>query len=174
MSARIEATRRLVASRDAGRTRKEPAAYRDVAEFESDLILIRDYLCGSGAIQACYATLDPFIASVRAHGFHGFMMDVRDHSDVHSAAVADIMAKARARSSGRERLRAANTGQAPAPKSFASQLTEETQRAIATFRAVETIQDEAGEAAASTYIVSMTRSPETCFACCSSRVRRDS
>jgi phosphoenolpyruvate carboxylase len=159
MSARIESTRRLVASRDAGRTRKEPAAYRDVAEFESDLILIRDYLCGSGAVQACYATLDPFIASVRAHGFHGFMMDVRDHSDVHSAAVADIMAKARARSSDGERLRAAILGKRPL-KIVASQLSEETQRAIATFRAVETIQDEAGEAAASTYIVSMTRSPE--------------
>src|SRR3954470_11975852 len=93
MSARIDATRRLVASRDAGRPRKEPAAYPDAAAFEADLVLIRKSLLRAGAEQACRTTVDPFYAAVRAHGFHGFMMDLRDHADVHSAAVAEILGK---------------------------------------------------------------------------------
>ena len=85
MSARIDATRRLVASRDAGRPRKEPAAYPDVGAFEEDLLLVRESLLRAGAEQACRTTLDPLYAAVRAHGFHGFMMDVRDHSEVHAS-----------------------------------------------------------------------------------------
>src|SRR5215210_2777916 len=44
MSGRIEATRRLVASRDAGRAQKETAAYPDLQTFQQDLLLVREYL----------------------------------------------------------------------------------------------------------------------------------
>ena len=159
MSARIESTRKLVASRDAGRVRKEPAAYPDVADFERDLMLIRDYLAGAGAVEVCRTTLDPFIASVRAHGFHGFMMDVRDHSDVHAAAVDDIMTTAGKGGSDSEKLRAVLLGGRSLGKGE-PQVSKETTQVIDTFRAIETIQDEAGESAACTYIVSMTRSPD--------------
>lgn len=159
MSARIETTRRLVASRDAGRERKERAAYVDVGAFERDLALVRDYLVGAGAIQACRTTLDPFIAGVRAHGFHGFMMDVRDHSDVHAAAVDEIVAKVAAGITDGNRLRKLLLGRRPQGKPK-SRLSEETREVIDTFRAIETIQDEAGEPAACTYIVSMTRSAD--------------
>jgi phosphoenolpyruvate carboxylase len=158
MAARIDATRRLVASRDAGRVRQEKAAYPDVGAFEGDLALVRDYLLGAGAIQACRTTLDPFIAGVRAHGFHGFMMDVRDHADVHAAAVSEIMSKDRTGSTDGNRLRAtllAKRGRKAEPV-----VSNETQQVIDTFRAIETIQDEAGEPAACTYIVSMTRSAD--------------
>jgi phosphoenolpyruvate carboxylase len=159
MSARIEATRRLVASRDAGRVRQERAAYPDVAAFEGDLMLVRDYLNGAGAIQACRTTLDPFIASVRAHGFHGFMMDVRDHADVHAAAVAEIVSKGRTGVTDGNRLRAVLLGR-PHDRKAEPPVSEETRQVIDTFRAIETIQDEAGEPAACTYIVSMTRSAD--------------
>src|ERR1700674_1486072 len=154
MSARIEATRRLVASRDAGRVREERAAYPDVVAFERDLTLVRDYLIGAGAIQACRTNLDPFIAGVRAHGFHGFMMDVRDHADVHAAAVAEIASKGRTGAADGDRIRAVLLGR-PQKRKAASALSKETQQVIDTFRAIETIQDEAGEPAACTYIVSM-------------------
>ena len=158
MSARIEATRRLVASRDAGRVRKEPAAYRDVSVFERDLTLVRDYLNGAGAIQACRTSLDPFIAGVRAHGFHGFMMDVRDHADVHAAAVEEILSTGEALAADGNRLRTVLLGKFRRRKGALG--SPETQQVIDTFRAIETIQAEAGEAAACTYIVSMTRSPD--------------
>jgi phosphoenolpyruvate carboxylase len=159
MAARIEANRRLVASRDAGRERAEPAAYPDVGAFDRDLMLVREYVAGAGALEACRTTLDPFIASVRGQGFHGFMMDVRDHADMHSAAVDEILAHAGITEDDGETLRSLllsarglqETGKSTSP---------ETRRVLDTFRAIKTIQDEAGEPAASTYIVSMTRSPE--------------
>src|SRR6202171_5507963 len=159
MSARIEATRRLVASRDAGRVRQERAAYPDVGVFERDLTLVREYLNTAGAVQACRTSLDPFIAGVRAHGFHGFMMDVRDHAEVHAAAVAEILAKGPAAVADGNRLRTVLLGKSRHRKGESAPSTE-TQQVIDTFRAIEMIQAEAGEPAACTYIVSMTRSPD--------------
>ena len=158
MDARIEATRRLVASRDAGRTRKERAAYANVEEFERDLMLVREYLLGAGAVQACRTTLDPFIAGVRAHGFHGFMMDVRDHADVHAAAVDEIMTEAAITGADGDPLRGVLLRGRPIRGDL--RVSKETRQVIDTFRAIEVIQDEAGEPAACTYIVSMTREPE--------------
>jgi phosphoenolpyruvate carboxylase len=124
MLARVDATRRVTAARDAGRAVSEPAAYGDASELERDLLLVRQNLTSSGATQAAQTTVDPLIAMVRAHGFHGFLMDVRDHADS---------------------LREAVAGNNPG--------------VVETFRAIRTIQDEMGERAASTYIVSMTTEP---------------
>ncbi|MFL5505092.1 MAG: phosphoenolpyruvate carboxylase [Gemmatimonadaceae bacterium] len=158
MSARIEATRRLVASRDAGRPRKEPAAYPNVARFEEDLLLVRESLLRAGAEQACRTTLDPLYAAVRAHGFHGFMMDVRDHADVHSAAIKEILAPKNDDALG-EKLRASLSGRRITVDKR-RKLSDATRQVLDTFSAVRTIQDEAGERAACTYIVSMTRSAD--------------
>ena len=124
MRARVEATRRLIALRDAGSAVSEPAAYTSAAELERDLVLVRQNLTSAGATQVMRATIDPLLATVRAHGFHGYLMDVRDHADSIREAVA---------------------GQSP--------------RVAKTFRTIRTIQDEMGERAASTYIVSMTTEP---------------
>jgi len=158
MAARIESTRRLVASRDAGRERKEPAAYPDVQAFEKDLLLVRDYLLASGAELACRTTLDPLYAAVRAHGFHGFMMDVRDHADVHATAVKELLSP-NGRDADGDVLRSV-LARKKAPKPKTRKLSADTRRVIDTFGAIRTIQDETGQAAACTYIVSMTRSTE--------------
>jgi phosphoenolpyruvate carboxylase len=156
MSARIDATRRLVASRDAGRARKEPAAYPNVAAFEDDLQLVRKFLLRAGATQACRAVVDPLYAAVRAHGFHGFMMDVRDHSDVHAAAVKELLVTGKGDDDG-TRLRSALAANRPL-LGRNRKLSQDTRRVVDTFEAIRTIQHETGEAAACTYIVSMTRS----------------
>jgi phosphoenolpyruvate carboxylase len=124
MRARVDATRRLTAARDAGRPEDEPAAYGGAPELERDLMLVRDNLTSAGAMRATHATIDPLLAMVRAHGFHGFAMDIRDHADSHREAVA---------------------GNNP--------------RVLETLRAIRAIQDEMGEPAANTYIVSMTTEP---------------
>jgi phosphoenolpyruvate carboxylase len=131
MAARIDATRRVVASRDAGRPEQLPAAYPNAAAFEADLHLVRDYLLAAGVVDACHTVLDPLIAGVRAHGFHGFMMDVRDHADMHEAALRDGAAS-----------------------------TEEGRKVRDTFQAIRMVQDELGQEAACTYIVSMARSAD--------------
>ena len=157
MAARIEATRRLVASRDAGRARREPAAYPDVQVFEQDLLLVREYLMASGAEQACRTTLDPLYSAVRAHGFHGFMMDVRDHSEVHAAAVKELLSQDDVGAEV-ELLRSTLLRKRQSARK-SRKLSAETRQVIDTFEAIRTIQDEAGQPAACTYIVSMTRSP---------------
>ena len=124
MRARVVATRRRTAARDAGRAVSESTAYGSAAELERDLLLVRENLTSAGAMQAAQATIDPLIAMVHAHGFHGYLMDVRDHAD-----------------SVREAVAGNNTG------------------VVETFRAIRAIQDEMGERAASTYIVSMTTEP---------------
>ncbi len=159
MAARIEATRRVVASRDAGRPYDEPAAYPHAAAFEQDLLLVRDSLLAAGATQTTRAVVDPLLTGLQAHGFHGLLMDLRDHADVHAAAVAEIAerleipaidsASARRELMGRRPLVGMNI-----PWSDA------TLRVIETFRAMRTIQDEMGEPAASTYIVSMARTAD--------------
>jgi phosphoenolpyruvate carboxylase len=141
MAERVEAARRLTASRDAGRVADEPAAYTDVAQLERDLQLVRESLLKAGATHTCRITIDPLIATVRAHGFYGYVMDVRDHAEVHRAAVAELQ--------GRRGL--VNTH---------LPLSEDTQRVLDTFRAIDVIQREIGERAASTYIVSMTAEPD--------------
>ena len=156
MAARIDATRGVVASRDAGRPKKDKAAYQNVEAFESDVLLVRKALLRAGAEQACRATVDPLYAAVRAHGFHGFMMDVRDHADIHSAAVKEILAAKTDAAEGK-RLRLALEGNR-AIVSRNRKLSDDTRRVVDTFDAIRTIQNEAGEAAACTYIVSMTRS----------------
>ena len=157
MAARIEATRRLVASRDAGRAGKEPAAYPGVQVFEHDLLLVREYLIASGAEQACRTTLDPLYSAVRAHGFHGFMMDVRDHSEVHAAAVKELLSQDGVAAEV-ELLRSTLLRKRQSARR-SRKLSAETRQVIDTFEAVRTIQDEAGHPAACTYIVSMARSP---------------
>ncbi len=159
MAGRIDATRRLVASRDAGRPEHEPAAYPDVATFERDLGLVRDALIAAGAIEACRTAVDPLVVSVRAHGFHGFLMDVREHADVHSAALDEIAAAVDVPRFDGAALRRELMGRRPLVGPHLP-LPESPRRVIDTFRAIDTIQSESGPAAASTFIVSMTTSAD--------------
>ncbi|HEY8175640.1 MAG TPA: phosphoenolpyruvate carboxylase [Gemmatimonadaceae bacterium] len=159
MAERVEAARRLTAARDAGRVADEPAAYTEVAQLERDLQLVRDGMVTAGATQASRMTIDPLIATVRAHGFHGFLMDVRDHAQVHRAALDDIAAQLGVKKLAGSALRAELSGRRPLVNAHLP-LSEDTQRLLDTFRAIDVIQKEMGERAASTYIVSMTAEPD--------------
>jgi phosphoenolpyruvate carboxylase len=169
VAARLDAARRRVAARDAGRPAHEPAAYADAAAFERDLRLVRGYLAGAAAHEAARANVDPLLAQVRAHGFHGFLLDVRDHADAHREALAEVAAAV-----GCPELDAARCG-ASSPAAAAHRPRAAAGRrgapVLDTFRAVRVVQDEAGEAAAGTYVVSMTRGPRTCCACSCWRAR---
>ncbi len=159
IAARIDATRRRVAARDAGRPDVEPAAYPDAAAFEGDLRLVRASLLAAGATEACRTAFDPFLALVRAHGFHGFLMDVRDHADVHRAAIDDVAARLGLGPMDGPALRRELLGRRPLVGAH-TPMEEASRRAFDTLRAVRTVQDEAGEAAARTYVISMTTGPE--------------
>lgn len=159
MAARIDATRRLVAARDAGRAEREPAAYASVAAFEQDLLLVRDSLVVAGAVEACRTAFDPLLIGVRAHGFHGFLMDVRDHADMHAAALTEIAGQLGIPELDAAALRRELLSRRPLVGPHVP-LGDAPRRVLDTFRAISTIQREAGATAASTYIVSMTTCAE--------------
>ena len=156
MAARLEDTRRLVASRDARRPERTPGAYRDADAFAGDLDLVRECLLNAGASAACRTTLNPLVAMVRAHGFHGYTMDIRDHADVHRAAVDDIAHRLALAPLDDVSIRRELLGRRPLIGPHL-RLAKATTRVVHTFRAMRVIQDEVGPAAASTYIVSMAR-----------------
>ena len=159
MEARIAATRELVAARDAGNADAQmTAAYPDESFLAADLALIRTSLDEARAEYSRRRLLDPLIASVTAHGFHGMMMDIRDHADSHRAALDEIAASAGI-SITPETLRKELLGKRPMI-SENSRLSEETARIVGTFRAISTIQRESGERGACSYIVSMTQSAD--------------
>jgi phosphoenolpyruvate carboxylase len=158
MAQRIEETRRVVASRDAGRPDERPAAYKTAADFESDLDLVRQSIQAAGAERVFRTVFAPLIAAVRVHGFHGLMMDIRDHADSHRAAVEEIATAIGSAGFDDAGLRAELSGRRPLVGSR-EKLSEATVRVLRTFDAIRVIQSESGERAASTYIVSMTKSP---------------
>jgi phosphoenolpyruvate carboxylase len=154
MRGRVDATRRLTAARDAGKLVEEPAAYRDAAELEHDLGLVRENLVSAGATHACRTTVDPLLATLRAHGLYGFLMDIRDHADNHEAALADIAKQLGVPPFDGAALHRELLGRRPLVSAHVP-LSDATTRVLDTFRAVGTIQREMSEAAARTYIISM-------------------
>ena len=159
MAARLDATRKLVAARDAGLPAHDPAAYTDAVGFEGDVQLLRDGLLDAGAVQACRTTVDPLLASLHANGFHGFATDVRDHAEVHRAVFDEIASKLSVPPFDGAALRRELKGRRPliGPN---VELSESSRPVIDTFGAMRSMQDEAGQGAASTYIVSMTTEAE--------------
>ena len=159
MTARIDATRRLVAPRAAGAPREtEAAAYATADAFERDLLLVRDCLAAAGATLARRTAFDPLLVGLRAHGFHGFRMDVRDHADAHAAALADLARQVGLPPLDADAIRRELRGRRPLSGPRVP-VSADTRRVLDTFRAIRTIQDEVGPAAASTYVVSMTTGP---------------
>ena len=156
IAARLEATRRLIAARDAGVISSEPAAYPGAEPLERDLLLVRGALDEAGAARAREAQLDPLLARVQAHGLHGFLLDVRDHADVHAKAVTAIATSVGLGDPDLALLRRELTGRRPLVGTHVP-LDDDTRRVLGVFGVMRQIQEELGEAAACTYIISMAR-----------------
>ena len=159
VAARLEATRRLIAARDANRIASEPAAYASAEPFERDLLLVRAALDEAGAARAREAHLDPLIARVQAHGMHGFLLDVRDHADVHTRAVSAIASSVGLGEPALDVLRRELSGRRPLVGAHLP-FDDDTRRTLDVFRVMHQIQDELGADAARTYIISMARGTE--------------
>ena len=157
--ARLLALAELIASRDAGQPDHHPAAYASPEELVADLELIRGALKQAGAALACAALMDPLLDEVRALGFAGLRLDLREDAGVHEAALADVTRTLGEPPLDGARLRAELLGRRPLVGQGLP-LDDVTLRALEVFRCARTIQGELGEAAASTYIISMARNAE--------------
>jgi phosphoenolpyruvate carboxylase len=66
-----------------------PAAYHNAAEFEEDLLLVRNSL-QSNRGERLAKTVDSLLRKLRTFGFHLHTLDIRQHAQVHARVVEEI------------------------------------------------------------------------------------
>ena len=159
MSGRLEALRREIASRDAGRPERVLGAYQKPAELIADLELVREALIASAADRAREALVEPLILLVQACGFHGYTIDLREDSEAHTRALAAIAESVEQPPLDATALRRELAGRRPLLSAH-TPLDPGAQKVVEVFRTMKTMQDELGEQSASTYIISMTKTAE--------------
>lgn len=114
--------------------------YDSADEYIADLRTVQDSLAGSGAVRSAYGPVQTLIWQAQTFGFHLVQMEFRQHSVVHSRALADI------REHGRHGERGA--------------LAPMTLEVLDTFRSIGYIQRKNGVDAARRYIISFTKSAQ--------------
>jgi phosphoenolpyruvate carboxylase len=120
----------------ATRTRDADLAYRSPDDLVADLRRVQRSLASVGAARSAYGELQHLIWQAETFGFHLAELEVRQHSAVHAAALADLDA---------------NDGEP----------TEDmTREVLATFRVMAALQDRWGERACRRYVVSFCSSAD--------------
>jgi len=65
-------------------------SYEDAAEFESDLVLLRQSLMSNRGQRLAEAFVDPLLRELRTFGFHLQVLDIRQHARVHTEVLQEI------------------------------------------------------------------------------------
>ncbi len=139
-------------------------AYASSADFLSDLYLLRKSLLANKGASLTSGTLNDLIRNVETFGFHLASLDIRQHKNVHTAAVTEIYAQSLVRYSSFndaerfEWLTKAITGNAVFTVNEGI-LSESAQEVLATFRTIKKGLGEIDRRAVRSYIISMTESP---------------
>lgn len=152
---RLIRTLRQFDEREERRPTEVPGAYLTPGAFLADLQVVRTALEAGGAELSSRRLVAPLIAHVEESGFAGYLLDIRQHSDVHKATLASITERLGMSPWDGEMLRKELLGRRPLLNPFVK-LDEAAQNTIDAFRAMATIQRESGELGARTYIISMT------------------
>ncbi len=156
---RLDATRKEIASRDAGRPESHAGTYRGPSELIADLQLVHDVVFKSKAMHAARSLVSPLLAEVRMLGLHGYNLDVREDSDQHTKALDSVGESVGIGKLDSAAIRRELLGRRPLT-SPNLKLGETTEKVLAVFEAIRTVQDELGEGVANTYIISMCHSAE--------------
>jgi phosphoenolpyruvate carboxylase len=127
---------------NATRVRHADLAYPGPAAFLADLRVVQESLAAAGAAKQAFGELQHLIWQVETFGFHLAGLEVRQHSEVHARALAELRA-----------------GGPPGAEPGGS-LSAQTEEVLATIRAVAWVQDRYGVDACRRYVVSFTRSAD--------------
>ncbi|WP_163542898.1 phosphoenolpyruvate carboxylase [Occultella kanbiaonis] len=119
---------------DATRRRDADLAYTGPEELLTDLRVVQASLAGGGDERKAYGEVQHLIWQVETFGFHLAELEVRQHSKVHAATLAEIDA--------------------------GTPLGEMSEEVLETLRSVASIQRRYGQLAARRYIVSFTTSAQ--------------
>nr|WP_246286046.1 phosphoenolpyruvate carboxylase [Microbacterium pseudoresistens] len=131
---------RIAATRDGDASR----GYAAPEELLADLRAVQDSLRAAGAVRHAFGGVQHLIWQVETYGFHLAELEVRQHSEVHRRALAEL--------DGTEKGHdGATVGEG---------LSEVTAEVLEVFRAVRDIQHAYGLRAAGRYVVSFTQSAD--------------
>ena len=64
-------------------------AYRNVAEFTDDLLLVRKSLAANRGVRIAQNLVDPMLLAVRTFGLHLHTLDIRQHARLHAQALRE-------------------------------------------------------------------------------------
>lgn len=142
----------------------DPRAYPDAATFVADLELIQESLRQNNGWRLADGRFATLVQQARIFGFHLATLDVRQHSDRHRDAMAEIYARYHPGADYRALSEADKVawlveeirGQRPLTAQL--NFSESTNQTIALFRLIQTAQERVGPQAIQTYIISMTTS----------------
>lgn len=118
----------------ATRTRDADLGYRDPEQLLADLRIVQESLERAGAVRQAYGELQQLIWQVETYGFHLAELEVRQHSAVHAAVLAELDA--------------------------GGEISAQAEEVLDTFRAIAAVQRRFGPRAAGRYIVSFTQSAD--------------
>ncbi len=159
MRRRLEESADALAARHLGQHDDFPGAYADSKAFEAELLLVRDAMIAAKASSVMDRLLRPLIEQVRLQGFWGYVLDVREDSEVHTDALAAIAKSIGEPAFNRAALHRELLGRRPLTSSR-TPLDQETAKVLETFHVISQIQSEIAPEAAETYIISMARSAD--------------
>ena len=135
-------------------------SYADVADLIADLRLVQESLAAAGARRAAYGELQHVIWYAETFGFHLAELEVRQHSDVHKAALDDLLAQlpeAPGNASGNpEFLDHLATNGWPA---YVEPRQPRTREVLDTLRVMAWLQQRWGQRCCGRYVVSFSHSP---------------
>ena len=142
----------------------DPRAYPDAAAFVADLELIQESLRQNNGWRLADGRFATLVQQARIFGFHLATLDVRQHSDRHREAMAEIYTRYHPGTDYRALSEAEKVawlvGEIGSQRPLTAQLnfSVATNETIALFRLIQTAQERVGPQAIQTYIISMTTS----------------
>ncbi|MER6814711.1 phosphoenolpyruvate carboxylase [Spirillospora sp. NPDC000708] len=141
----LYAAARIAATRE----RDADLAYASPEELLADLRTVQESLAAAGAVRQAYGRVQQLVWQVETFGFHLAELEIRQHSELHEKALAEV------RAGGDGATRGGTTPHTPR-----QQLSEMTEEILETLRVVAWIQKRFGVRACHRYIVSFTRSAQ--------------
>ncbi len=140
------AARRVAATR----TRNADLAYASADDLLADLQMVQKSLQGNGSHRAAYGELHNLVWQVQTFGFHLVELEIRQHSRVHAAALADLLRDTEGSPDAATLDRVAREGYAEPP----DPTDDMTAEVLATLRVMALVQQRWGPRACSRYVVS--------------------
>ncbi|BEP12530.1 phosphoenolpyruvate carboxylase [Acidothermaceae bacterium B102] len=137
---------RLAATRD----RHADLAYRGADEFVADLRLLQDSLAAAGAGRIAYGGVQDLLWQAETFGFHLAELEVRQHSGLHTAALACYLGDEARNSEVLDQVAREGAGDPVTP------LDDMSREVLSTIRAVAALQHRWGVRACHRYIISFT------------------